>query len=164
LARKAETDVRIVYKKVHNEGIAINTNKAIAMATGEYIAFLDHDDTLDPDALAESVAVLEKYPEFGLVYSDEDKISEDGERYFNPHYKPGFSLDMLRNLNYITHFVVMRKSIADKLGGIRAGFDGAQDYDFFTTRGRRGGANCPHTKNFVPLARSRRLYRSRFFE
>lgn len=130
LSNKAETDVRIVYKKTNNEGIAKNTNKALGFATGDYIAFLDHDDTLDPDALAESVAVLETHKEFGLVYSDEDKISDDGERYFNPHYKPGFSLDMLRNLNYITHFVVVRKEIADNLGGIRPGFDGAQDFDF----------------------------------
>lgn len=130
IKKRSEADTRIRYVRTTNEGIASNTNKGINLAKGEYIAFLDHDDTLDPDALAESVAVLSTYPEYGLVYSDEDKISEDGERYFGPHYKPGFSLDMLRNLNYITHFVVVRKKIVDKLEGIRLGFDGAQDYDF----------------------------------
>ena len=126
----AKNDDRIVYKKIKNEGIAGNTNQAIQMATGEYIAFMDHDDTLDPDALAETVTILENYPEFGLVYSDEDKISDDGEKYLDPHFKPGFSLDMLRNVNYITHFVVLRTNIVKKVKGIRGGFDGAQDYDF----------------------------------
>lgn len=130
IEKRSKADTRIRYIRTKNDGIAGNTNKGINAAIGKYIAFLDHDDTLDPDALAESVAVLDTYPEYDLVYSDEDKISEDGERYFGPHYKPGFSLDMLRNLNYITHFVVVRKEVVDKLGGIRTGFDGAQDYDF----------------------------------
>ena len=130
IKKYSEKDRRIVYKKIKNQGIAGNTNQAISLATGDFIAFMDHDDMLDPDALAESVDVLNNYPEFGLVYSDEDKISDDGDQYLNPHFKPGFSLDMLRNVNYITHFVVVRKELVDKIGGIREGFDGAQDYDF----------------------------------
>jgi hypothetical protein len=85
---------------------------------------------LDPNALAECMEVFAKEGSIGLVYSDEDKISDDGERYFEPHFKPDFSLDMLRNVNYITHFVVAKKSVVDKLSGIRKGFDGAQDFDF----------------------------------
>lgn len=126
----ASHDVRITYKKLNtNEGIAKNTNEGIKTAKGEYIAFLDHDDTLDPDALAYSVkAIMEHDAE--LVYSDEDKISDDGHRYFDPHFKPDYSPSMLRCVNYITHFVVVKKSVAEKVGYIEQGFDGAQDYNF----------------------------------
>jgi len=130
LLEKSSADSRIKYLKVKNEGIAINTNKGIEVATGSYVAFLDHDDSLDPNALAENMAMFIENPKLGLVYSDEDKISDDGERYFEPHFKPGFSLDMLRNVNYITHFVMVRKTIVDQVGCIREGYDGAQDYDF----------------------------------
>lgn len=130
IAELATHDVRIVYKKIKNEGIAGNTNAAIELSTGKYIAFMDDDDMLDPDAVAESVLVLEQHPEYGATYSDEDKLSEDGENFLDPHFKPGFSLDMLRNVNYITHFVVMRAEVVKSLKGIRVGFDGAQDYDF----------------------------------
>jgi glycosyltransferase involved in cell wall biosynthesis len=130
LKDKSQTDTRIVYVKTKNEGIAGNTNRGLAEASGELIAFLDHDDTLDPDALTETADAFAKQPTLGLVYSDEDKISEDGKMYFEPHFKPDFSLDMLRNVNYITHFVVTKKSVIDEVKGIRTGFDGAQDYDF----------------------------------
>lgn len=130
LSAKSRADTRIVYIKTKNEGIGVNTNKGLAVATGDYIAFLDHDDTLDPNALAEMMSKFYSNPLLGMVYSDEDKVSDDGERYFDPHFKPGFSLDMLRNVNYITHFVVAKKSVVDEVGGIREGYDGAQDYDF----------------------------------
>jgi len=130
LAEKANADTRIKYIKVTNKGIAINTNAAIQHASGDYIAFLDHDDTLDPDALSDSMEFFDKNPSYDLVYSDEDKLSDDGEYYFQPHFKPDFSIDMLRNVNYITHFVVAKRILIDKLKGIRSGFDGAQDYDF----------------------------------
>ncbi|MBC7404824.1 MAG: glycosyltransferase [Cytophaga sp.] len=130
LRAKARADTRITYFKIPNQGIAINTNAAIEKANGHYIAFLDHDDTLDPDALATSMQFFVDNPEYGLVYSDEDKVSDDGEYYFEPHFKPDFSLDMLRNVNYITHFVVAKKALVDGLKGVRSGFDGAQDYDF----------------------------------
>lgn len=130
LNNKSESDKRIKYVEITNEGIAQNTNKGISEAQGELIAFLDHDDTLDPNALYESVFVFDKHPDTGLVYSDEDKVSDDGSRYFQPHFKPDFSLDMLRSVNYITHFVVARKSLVKELSGIRKGVEGAQDYDF----------------------------------
>jgi glycosyltransferase involved in cell wall biosynthesis len=130
LEQRAASDTRIKYLKVDNEGIAQNTNAGISQASGEFIAFLDHDDTLDADALAEAVELFNRKPDLGLVYSDEDKISDNGEEYFEPHFKPDFSLDLLRNVNYITHFVVVRKTIVKKLHGIREGYEGAQDYDF----------------------------------
>lgn len=130
IARKARSDTRIVYQHVRNEGIAQTTNYGIGCATGDLIAFLDHDDTLDPDALAFAVQEFQATPEVGLVYSDEDKLSSDGTAYLDPHFKPDFSLDLLRNVNYITHFVVVRADLVRELGGIRTGFDGAQDFDF----------------------------------
>lgn len=130
LKQRANSDKRIKYIRTENAGIAHNTNKGIAEAKGEFIAFLDHDDTLDQNALSENAELFASRPELSLVYSDEDKISDDSERFFEPHFKPDFSLDLLRNVNYITHFVVARKELVDKLKGIRSGFDGAQDYDF----------------------------------
>jgi len=130
LVEKATHDIRIKYIKTKNQGIAGNTNMGIKFASGDLIAFLDHDDTLDPNALAETVNVFQRDPDIGLVYSDEDKISDDGSIYFQPHFKPDFSLDMLRNVNYITHLVVVKSEITKEIGGIRTGFEGAQDYDF----------------------------------
>lgn len=130
LNERSQADTRITYLKVDNMGIAINTNVGIQAAKGDFIAFLDHDDTLDPDALADTMKLFIDKPDLSLVYTDEDKVDDDGERYFEPHFKPDFSIDMLRNVNYITHFVVAKRPLVEKLGGIREGFDGAQDYDF----------------------------------
>lgn len=130
LSKKAEHDTRIRYIKVPNEGIAVNTNKGLEVAKGELIAFLDHDDVLDPNALSECAELFNHSRDLGLVYTDEDKISDDGSNYFQPHFKPDFSLDMLRNVNYINHLTVVKKSLADAVSGLRKGYDGAQDYDF----------------------------------
>ena len=113
-------------KQLH---ISDNTNVALDMATGDYIAFMDHDDLLTPDALYECVAELNEYPDTELIYTDEDKITMDGEEYFFPHFKPDFNLDLLRANNYICHFCVIRKSLIEEIGGLRSDFDGAQDYD-----------------------------------
>jgi glycosyltransferase involved in cell wall biosynthesis len=126
----SQNDTRVRYLKIINQGIAANTNVGIEAASGDYVCFLDHDDTLDPGALAENALVINKHPKADLIYSDEDKIDDSGEYYSNPHYKPGFSIDLLRSVNYITHFVVTRIDLVKEVGGIRLGFDGAQDYDF----------------------------------
>jgi len=108
--------------------IAGATNQAIDMAGGEYLAFLDHDDKLSPDALLEvAVAINEQDPE--LLYSDEDGIDPCGRR-VNPHFKPDFSPDLLLSHNYITHLVVVSRALLERVGGLRGEFDGAQDYDF----------------------------------
>ena len=125
-------DPRIVYKKLEkNGGISGNSNEAIRMATGTYIALLDHDDLLMPQALYRNVELLNADRDYEFIYSDEDKITEDGKRRFDPFFKPDFSPDMLNAFNYITHFVVMKKSLLDEVGLFRAEYNGAQDYDLF---------------------------------
>lgn len=111
-----------------NYGIAGNSNRALQMATGEFITFLDHDDELTPFALFEVVKVLNKIPEIDIVYSDEDKIDASGKR-CKPFFKPDWSPDLLMSVNYVCHLMVIRKNILDSIGGFREGYDGAQDYD-----------------------------------
>ncbi len=114
-----------------NLGIAGNSNAGIIMATGDYVAFLDHDDTLAPCALFEIVRSVTMHPDSDFIYSDEDKLSEDGRRRFYPHFKPDFSPDMLRSCNYICHFTAIKRSLLDEVGLFRKGFEGSQDYDLF---------------------------------
>lgn len=114
---------------VENKGIAENSNAALAMAKGEWIGLLDHDDLLAENALYEVVRALSSDTEIDVVYTDEDKVNTELTQYFQPHFKPDFSLDLLRSNNYITHFFVFRKSLLEKQGGFRKEFDGAQDYD-----------------------------------
>lgn len=111
---------RIVYKKLEqNEGIAGNTNQAIAMADGEYVAFLDHDDVITPDALYEMAAKIvagqgeEQIPD--MLYSDEDKTDGEMTKFMDPHFKPDFNLDLLRSNNYITHFLVVSRVLLEKV-------------------------------------------------
>lgn len=151
VAEYAREDERIVYTHLdENLGIAGNTNAAIALAEGEWIAFLDHDDLLAPDALFEAVSMIQKgvcdatgglaatafcgKPEKGtpydIIYTDEDKVDMDGKVHFQPHLKPDFNVDLLRSNNYITHFTLVRRTLLEQVGEIRAEYDGAQDYDF----------------------------------
>lgn len=111
-----------------NEGIAGNTNGALKIATGDYIGLLDHDDLLTPDALYEVVKVLQD-EKTDIVYTDEDKVSDDLSLHLDPNFKPDFSIDLFRSHNYITHFFVVRKSIVDEIGGFHSEYDGSQDYD-----------------------------------
>lgn len=122
-------DKRVKYiKHSKNCGIAINTNKAIEMATGEYIAFLDHDDLLTEDALMECIKLI-NVSDPDVIYSDEDKVSRSGRKYFRPHYKPDWSPDTLKSYNYICHFMVVKRDILSKVNYFREGYDGSQDYD-----------------------------------
>lgn len=111
-----------------NQGIVGATNDALGLATGDYVAFLDHDDVLDPDALLYIAIELDKDPKTDLVYTDEDKVLDDG-RFVGPFYKPDFNYNLLLSSMYTCHLSVYRKSIVDRIGGIRTGFDGSQDYD-----------------------------------
>lgn len=100
------------------------------MAKGDFIALLDHDDLLAPNALYEIAAALEEHPEADVIYTDEDKVTTDLSEHFQPHLKPDFNPDLLRSNNYICHFLVVRRSVVQTVGGFRREFDGAQDYDF----------------------------------
>lgn len=131
----AEPRIRLA-NLAENRGIAGNTNAALALATGDYIAFLDHDDTLAPFALAEVAATINRHPEADLIYSDEDKLDESGQR-VDPTFKPDWSPDLLRTHNYVCHLLVIHRRLLKQLGGIREGFDGAQDYDLVLRAGER---------------------------
>lgn len=112
-----------------NLGISNNTNMALSMAQGEYIGLVDHDDLLSPDALFEIVQRLNDKPVPQVIYSDEDKITVDGRRRFQPNFKPDFNLELLRSNNYICHFFVAEKELVNRVGGFKSSFEGAQDYD-----------------------------------
>ena len=112
-----------------NEGISENTNEAIKMATGDYVGFLDHDDILSEEALFQVVKVINQDLKTDFIYTDEDKIDENYER-FEPYFKPDYSPETLECNNYITHFVVVKKEIIEKIGKLNSEFNGAQDFDF----------------------------------
>ncbi len=121
--------IRVVYNEKQLQ-ISENTNAGIEIATGDYIAFADHDDELTPHALFECVKALNKNRDIRLLYSDEDKMSMDGHKFFQPHFKPDYNPDLLCTVNYICHLFVVKREIIDKVGVFRSEFDGAQDYDF----------------------------------
>lgn len=136
-------DSRIVWKKLkENRGISENTNEAFAMATGDYVGLLDHDDLLAPNALYEIAAALEKEPETEVLYTDEDKVRGEQLEHFQPHLKPDFNEDLLRSNNYICHFFVVKRTLLQKVGGMRKEFDGAQDYDFIFRCTETAGKIC----------------------
>jgi GT2 family glycosyltransferase len=109
-------------------GIARTCNAAAQLASGDYLAFLDHDDTLVPHALAYVCETLDRQPEADLIYSDEDKIDAKGTR-FEPFFKPDWSPDLLLSENYVCHLLVLRRDLATSIGHFNLGCDGSQDYD-----------------------------------
>ena len=111
-----------------NQGIVAATNEAIRLATGDFVAFLDHDDELAPDALLELARRLDREPDLDIIYTDEDKKAEDG-RHIMPFFKADWSPDLLLSCNYLSHLTVYRRILLQELGGLRTGLDGAQDYD-----------------------------------
>ena len=124
-----EKNTEIIYFKIdENRGISANTNEALKKATGEYIAAVDHDDFIENDAIFMIAAAVQDGSD--IVYTDEDKYSADSDKYFCPNRKPDFNKDLLLSNNYICHLFAVRRTIAEKTGGFRSEFDGAQDYDF----------------------------------
>lgn len=109
-------------------GISEATNAALAVARGDYVTFLDHDDELKPHALAQVVRWLDADPGIDVLYTDEDKLGPDGDLY-DPHIKPDWAPDQLTAQNYVCHLTVARRSLVEKVGGLRREFDGSQDYD-----------------------------------
>lgn len=127
---KKDKRIKIKFRKT-NGHICVASNDALKMAKGEFIALLDHDDFLWPNALFEVVKLINKKPFSQFIYSDEDKLDYDGKTHIDPFFKPDWSPDYLRSINYITHFAVLKKSLVDKIGGFRIGTEGAQDWDLF---------------------------------
>lgn len=130
IQRFARNEPRIKYVRLEkNRGIAGNSNEALRLATGEYMGFLDHDDTLAPFALFEVVKAVNARPSLDFIYSDEDKVPATGKERYDPAFKSGWAPDTFLSYNYLCHFAVARKALLDEVGGFREGFDGAQDYD-----------------------------------
>jgi glycosyltransferase involved in cell wall biosynthesis len=129
LAEYAAKDRRINVKYLQkHEGIAAASNEALAVASGEFAGFLSCHDELAPDACLEVVKVINSSPEIDYIYSDEDRLDEDG-RHVSVFFKPDWSPDLLLSMNYVSHFSVVRMKLLHEFGGFRRGFEGSQDYD-----------------------------------
>lgn len=126
-AENFNTAVKVRFLE-NNLGISGNSNAAIALASGEFIVLLDHDDTISPDALYENALLLNRHPEADMIYSDEDKLDLDGVR-SSPVFKPDWSPDLMRSMMYTCHLGVYRTELVRRLGGFNSTYDGAQDYD-----------------------------------
>lgn len=124
-------DKRIKYCLLDsNEGIAGNTNEALKMANGDFVVLTDHDDLLSPEALYQCAKAVQKEPQTDVIYSDEDKVDMSGKKFFEPHFKSGYNIDLLCTMNYICHLFVVRKDVMERAGLFESCYDGAQDHDF----------------------------------
>lgn len=129
LEEYAASDARLrVTRRAANGHISACSNTALSMAQGEYVALLDHDDELHPFALHEVVAALQARREWKLVFTDEDKIDENGHRY-DPYMKPDWNYDLLLSQNCISHLGIYQRQLLESIGGFRDGFEGSQDWD-----------------------------------
>lgn len=129
LADYAGRDQRIqIALRGRNGHIAEASNTALALACGDYVALLDHDDTLAPHALFAVAQAAHQRPSAQIIYSDEDKLDENGMR-CDPFFKPDWSPDLLYSQNYVSHLGVYRRELVQSVGGFRPGFEGSQDYD-----------------------------------
>ncbi len=129
LRKASELDDRIrLHFRATNGGIVAASNDGLQMARGDYVGLLDHDDVLEPDALAEVFRAIRQIPDVEYLYTDEDLLGEDGETR-EAFRKPDWSPERFRNQMYVCHFSVIKRNLLDTVGGFRAGFDGSQDYD-----------------------------------
>lgn len=120
--------IKVVLRKV-NGNISACTNSAAALAEGEFLVLLDQDDLLDPNALAHLALCMADAPDADIIYSDDDKIDDDGHHYA-PQFKPDWSPSLLLGFMYFSHIFCVRRTLFKRLGGLREGYEGAQDYDF----------------------------------
>lgn len=131
LEQYATANSKIKYVSLtENKGISGNTNEALALAKGDYIVLVDHDDIVPPEALFEFAKALNEDETIDVLYSDEDKVSMNGKKYFEPHFKSDYNPDLLCSMNYICHLFTVRRSLQQQIGMFRSEYDGAQDYDF----------------------------------
>ena len=129
LEEYAEEDDRIKLKfRSKNGHISAASNSALELATGEFVALLDHDDMLAADALYQVVFMLNLHPQADMIYSDEDKVDQQGNRR-DPFFKPDWCPDSFLSRMYTCHLGVYRRSLIEEIGGFRVGYEGAQDYD-----------------------------------
>ncbi|HJZ83276.1 MAG TPA: glycosyltransferase family 2 protein [Pyrinomonadaceae bacterium] len=127
--RYARADGRIkMLRRETRGGIAATSNDALSFATGEFVALLDHDDTIAPEALYLAAAELERNPALQLIYTDEDKIDEYEQRH-SPYFKPEWNPDLFLAQNYVSHLTLLRTDLVRRVAGFRSAFDGSQDYD-----------------------------------
>ncbi len=125
----AREDSRIKFTLLEkNSHISTCTNAALELATGEFVAFMDHDDLLREFSLSEMVLALNDTPSAKLIYSDEDKVDERGRRH-SPHFKPDWNPQLILSQNYICHFLMIKASLVKEVGGLRVGVEGSQDWD-----------------------------------
>jgi GT2 family glycosyltransferase/glycosyltransferase involved in cell wall biosynthesis/cell division protein FtsB len=146
LGRWQSRDERIrVERLAENLGIAENTNRALRLATGDFVACLDHDDVLAPFALYELARAANEFPEADILYSDEDRLSAEGKRHA-PFFKPEWDPELLCASMYIGHLSAYRRFLALELDGFRKEFDLSQDYDFALRATERARAihHVPH--------------------
>ncbi|HKP87776.1 MAG TPA: glycosyltransferase, partial [Blastocatellia bacterium] len=122
-----ESRIRIVFRE-ENGNISRATNSAAELARGDYIVLMDQDDAVTPDALGEVALYLSEHPETDILYSDDDKINTEGNR-FAPQFKPDWSPELLLSYMYFSHLFAIRRSLFFDVGGLRAGYEGSQDYD-----------------------------------
>jgi glycosyltransferase involved in cell wall biosynthesis len=126
--RRADARVRVVTREEPG-GIAASLNSALNIANGEFCAILDQGDELAPDALHEAALLFNRVPQADMIYSDEDRIDENGNRH-SPYFKPGWSPDLLLGQMYTRHFSIYRTQLARAVGGFRTEYDGGHDWDF----------------------------------
>jgi GT2 family glycosyltransferase len=140
LERAAAEDPRIRFqRRAENGGIVAASNDALAMARGEFLALLDHDDELHPDALALVHEALQGEPQADYVYTDEDKIDRGG-RHSGPFFKPDWSPERMRTQMYSCHLSVLRRALVEEVGGFDPEFEGSQDWDLVLKVTERAGA------------------------
>ncbi len=121
--------IHIVYRET-NGNISIASNSALALAAGEYVAFMDHDDMLAPNALFEIAKAIDTHPNAKYIYSDEDKI-DDHDRRYDPHFKSDWNPDLFLSQNYTSHLSVIKRNLLEETGTFKEGYEGAQDYELY---------------------------------
>jgi O-antigen biosynthesis protein len=140
-----DSRIKVVIREI-NGNISLATNSALDVATGEFIALLDHDDLLAETALYEVAVEVDAHADADVVYSDSDSIDDSGRR-FGPYFKTDWNPDLALGHNMVSHLGVYRRSLVEKIGRLRAGFEGSQDYDLML---RAADASTPRCIRHIP--------------